>query len=384
MWEKVLITGLIGLGIRSVRKDAEKAAEERQREETYQRRKEEERRQQEEKEKRRHNTPCFFNNGITQEEFYDIVQSSRKHIKRLVSLTSEGPIVYGAIRSQSGISVWEFTLDFNDFGQITGSYWKSSENYDSDIPQYIADNIQGAIQDLLEQRGISVQCDAETESSMACSVEEEIPVTSELKQTQPNLESKGRWKKTVLLILVVLSIGVITFFTWKTNRQVVVGASSNSLQGEDYTTVWAQLEHSGFTNIHLNELYDLLSHESEKEGLVASVTINGNPSFSQTDKYRCNSEIIISYHVMKHASPPLSAKAFKGMHYETAIELLLAAGFSNVQAIPDYDLLLGWISKEGAIKSIAINGNEKFTTDNVYRLDEEIAITFHAFKRDNP
>ena len=382
MWEKILITGLIGLGIRSVRKDAKKAAAERQREEEELKLREEEQSQREELEKRRRNTPCYFNNGITQNEFNDIVQSTKKHIKRLISLTTEGPIVYGKVRSQSGISIWKFTLDFNDFGEITGAYWKTSENYDSDIPQLIGDSIQGAIQDLLTHRNIPAQADIESRAAASYVNEEGITAASELKQTQTKLPSRGRWKKLILLIIVVLSVSATALLTWRTNTMVTVGSSAKAMQGKDYITILEQLEHSGFTNVQLNELHDLLADEGEKEGTIESVTINGNPSFTQNDKYRRNSEIIISYHVMKQSSLPLSAQEFKGMDCEAAVQLLLEAGFTNVHFIADYDLLLGWISKENTVKSIAINANEKFTTDSIYRLDEEIVIHFHAFKRD--
>jgi hypothetical protein len=36
-------------------------------------------------------------------------------------------------------------LDFNDYGDLTGKYWLSQENYDSDLPQKFARTIQEEI-----------------------------------------------------------------------------------------------------------------------------------------------------------------------------------------------------------------------------------------------
>ena len=53
--------------------------------------------------------------------------------------------------SQSGISEWDFELDFNDYGKITGTYWISSDNYDSMIPETLGNLIQKAISDVYNQ-----------------------------------------------------------------------------------------------------------------------------------------------------------------------------------------------------------------------------------------
>lgn len=97
----------------------------------------------------RQNTPCYFNNGISYSEFCEIVHNATKHIRRL-TVSIEGPIVYGAVRAQSGISTWGFKLDFNDFGDITGNWWLWTENHDSDIPKIVAEHISSEIVNFLD------------------------------------------------------------------------------------------------------------------------------------------------------------------------------------------------------------------------------------------
>lgn len=94
-----------------------------------------------EENKRRKNTPCRFKDGISKQEFETLVLSIPRRKMRIEEVKVEGPFVYGTVRSQSGISTWNFTLDFNDYGHITGRYWITSENTDSPIAQAFCDRI---------------------------------------------------------------------------------------------------------------------------------------------------------------------------------------------------------------------------------------------------
>lgn len=123
----VIGAGVAGHVIKKVRQNAREAAEERAEQE------------------RRRNTPCRFVDGFSEYEFEQMVKKAGKNIRRLSEISVDGPIVYGVVQSQSGISEWNFKLDFNDYGHITGTYWLSSDNDDSNIPERFGDLIQSAI-----------------------------------------------------------------------------------------------------------------------------------------------------------------------------------------------------------------------------------------------
>ena len=57
---------------------------------------------------RRRNTPCRFIDGFSEYEFEQMVKRTGKNIRRLTEVSINGPIVYGTVRSQSGISEWSF------------------------------------------------------------------------------------------------------------------------------------------------------------------------------------------------------------------------------------------------------------------------------------
>lgn len=90
---------------------------------------------------KRNSTVCRFDGEISKEEFYVMVKRSRKGIRRIISLSAEGTTVHGIVRSRSGLSNWSFTIDFNDHGNLTGTYWLYTQNDDSEIPKVVAHRI---------------------------------------------------------------------------------------------------------------------------------------------------------------------------------------------------------------------------------------------------
>lgn len=137
---------VVGIGvIVYLRKTGKKTREEREEAEREFLAAEREAREAREKEERRIFFQCKFLDGISEDEFKSIAIHSGKGIKRLSEVSVEGPIVYGTVKSHSGLSEWYFKIDYNDFGHVTGRYWLSTDNYDSNIPDRLADKISSAI-----------------------------------------------------------------------------------------------------------------------------------------------------------------------------------------------------------------------------------------------
>ena len=105
-----------------------------------------------EEEERRINSWNGFNDNISEYDFIEIVERAKKGIKRLKKLYIDGTIVHGTVRTQSGLSEWHFQIDFNDYGHLTGTYWLSSDNDDSTIPEYVADIISSSIKNFSPKR----------------------------------------------------------------------------------------------------------------------------------------------------------------------------------------------------------------------------------------
>lgn len=93
----------------------------------------------------RRNSFYAFNEGISEEEFRLMAFRVANRIRRL-NIIVDGPRIKGFVESQSGISTWEFIIDFNDYGHITGNWWITyRENIDSNIPNRFADLMENEI-----------------------------------------------------------------------------------------------------------------------------------------------------------------------------------------------------------------------------------------------
>ena len=78
---------------------------------------------------------------MSEAEFEQIVLKAKKGIPRIKSASIDGFVVGIEVKSQSGISIWEATIDFNDFGHLTGWHKIWSENDDSNIPEAFARDV---------------------------------------------------------------------------------------------------------------------------------------------------------------------------------------------------------------------------------------------------
>ena len=58
------------------------------------------------------------------------------------------------------------------------------------------------------------------------------------------------------------------------------------------------------------------------------------------------------------------------------------AGFVSITLEPKYDLIKGWLRKEGQVESVTINGESSFKANTLSRPDAEIKIVYHALRRD--
>lgn len=103
-----------------------------------------------EEEARRKESRCYFNEGLSFEEFERIALNVCKYTKRVSNAQVRGTIVYATMKSNSGISRYHFNIDFNDYGHITGKYWIRQANQESSLPTLVAERISEKIKEYLE------------------------------------------------------------------------------------------------------------------------------------------------------------------------------------------------------------------------------------------
>ena len=95
--------------------------------------------------KARRATPIAYPNGMGPEGFERVVKKEASSIRRITSVSVDGADVTGTVRTSSGINEWHFTIDFNDYGNLLGEVWISSENSDSSIPEVFSERVQARL-----------------------------------------------------------------------------------------------------------------------------------------------------------------------------------------------------------------------------------------------
>ena len=100
-----------------------------------------------EEERTRKSTPLVYTERLTEDQMLEIVQESVSRIKRITSweFKTESAELRCSVESNSKISTWNFSIDFNNYGRIDGKYWIKTANHDSAIPKSIAERIAQGI-----------------------------------------------------------------------------------------------------------------------------------------------------------------------------------------------------------------------------------------------
>lgn len=75
-----------------------------------------------------------------------------------------------------------------------------------------------------------------------------------------------------------------------------------------------------------------------------------------------------------------ASKDYKGENYLVIKKELENAGFINIDLMAEEDLVTGWITKDGSIERISINGDNDFDDYSYFPVDAKIVITYHTFK----
>lgn len=202
-------------------------------------------------------------------------------------------------------------------------------------------------------------------------------------------EKRRAWRKKhrkgiaiTILISVLVVLSLIGYY--EIQKLIPMAYSSDSLEGLKYTEVVRRLKESGFSNVHTKEISDLTVSRDGEENLVTNVKLMFGDSFDENTKYPSNLWITVVYHTVELYAPPLTSKEAKGMNYLDVIDEFENAGFVNVTTVVEYDIVTGWLTDDGEVKSVTINGDKKFDSYNEYRLDAEVVVTYHTLKKNKP
>ncbi len=361
---KMLTVGLIGYGVSKIKEGLEDAADEADRNrriqeaEIAQMEAEHERTQAESARKRavekhRQETPVFFNDGISCEEFTNLAHGIAEKIPRIVDVKIQNATVLCTVESQRALSSWEFSVDFNDWGHITGTYWHHTDNSDSSISKHFADAMQAEIQRLLDEQSICLEnfSDAVDNNAM-------LETENALNDYPPPKALKKLLKKS---------------------REIVCHYNPTSLLGNHLYPVISFLKQNGFQNIKTIPIKDVCRDSSLFLFQVEQVLINGSSFFEKGNVFNAYTEVLITYHVQQEILIPFSPKHFIKRDYVEVGDELVLMGFSNIYERAIKDLAKKWSRKNGNVIQLLINDNVFSEKNSVYKFDDEIVIEYHSY-----
>lgn len=80
---------------------------------------------------------------------------------------------------------------------------------------------------------------------------------------------------------------------------------------------------------------------------------------------------------------PDSAKEFKKENYEDVEMRFKKAGFENIKFKTEADLVTGWLTKEGDVEKVSIEGVTDFESKDTFEKDAKVVITYHVFPEES-
>lgn len=193
-------------------------------------------------------------------------------------------------------------------------------------------------------------------------------------------KKKANWKLRFLGIFFLIVAALIGIGYYEIKLLTPVEFSSTELLGESSAEVVSVFEKAGFSNISTNEIADLSLKDIAEENKVDTVKIGIFEKFTSTSKYPSNFPVVITYHTLEKYSVPMSSKEAKGANYQDVMEKFEEAGFESITLKVEYDIITGWITDDGEVKSVTVNDDGKFASGKEYRADAEVVITYHTYR----
>lgn len=77
---------------------------------------------------------------------------------------------------------------------------------------------------------------------------------------------------------------------------------------------------------------------------------------------------------------PFPSKDLKGENYEQVIIDLENAGFVEITTKKNTDLVTGFITKDGSVEKVSINGDSDFEEGDIFSEEAAVVVTYHTFE----
>ena len=79
------------------------------------------------------------------------------------------------------------------------------------------------------------------------------------------------------------------------------------------------------------------------------------------------------------AKMPEASSELEGEDYQDVMTRLEVAGFTSIETAALDDLITGWLTNDGEVERVSVNGETDFSSGSRYPVDARIVITYHTF-----
>lgn len=80
------------------------------------------------------------------------------------------------------------------------------------------------------------------------------------------------------------------------------------------------------------------------------------------------------------AKTPSGSSIQKGRAYQEVVNEFNEQGFKKIRTEKQEDLITGWLTKDGEVESVSVDGDKDYSPDVWYSNDVEVVITYHTFQ----
>lgn len=76
---------------------------------------------------------------------------------------------------------------------------------------------------------------------------------------------------------------------------------------------------------------------------------------------------------------PMSSNDIKNKNFQEVVSQFEDAGFENIETETVQDLILGWLTKDGEVEQVSVDGSTSFSKDTLFDRNAKIIVTYHTF-----
>ncbi len=172
----------------------------------------------------------------------------------------------------------------------------------------------------------------------------------------------------------------IKAFIFKKKR-ISIGYSSDILKTKSAEDVYAILHNCGFKHIKQVELKDIYVGSNYIENEIDKVELNGQAHFAADNLFPYDATVIITIHKKREISIPYNSSSLRRLNYNEVCSRLSSLGFTEIKLVPIKDLVIGLLTKNGAVEKVLVNESKSFKKNTFFKYDTDIIVYYHTFKK---